>query len=238
LVRRSKINIHKIIENVGGLLPGIHSMASNAIRFDCGDISELPILGKFDPAPAPFPFVYIEFTDEIPGVPNIAFSAFVQQHETAGNITFRPFVGLSGDWRGFPGGALTVTKQAEKLCIEGNIDPDADAVVEHVALAILAIFTVMACSNVLFSDNPAPESLNKKRSKAGKVPLMSYKTLTLKIPNERIDSLPLGGTHASPRLHLRRGHIRRLSFDKAVWVQSSIVGSKHGFISKDYRVSK
>ena len=45
-----------------------------------------------------------------------------------------------------------------------------------------------------------------------------------------------GGTHRSPRQHLRRGHIRRLP-TKKVWVNSAIIGnSKNGIIQKDYAV--
>jgi hypothetical protein len=48
----------------------------------------------------------------------------------------------------------------------------------------------------------------------------------------------LGGTHASPRLHLRRGHIRHCYTGQYVWVRPTTVGNKRlGIIFKDYDAS-
>lgn len=48
--------------------------------------------------------------------------------------------------------------------------------------------------------------------------------------------LPSGKTHASPRQHLRRGHIRRLSSGN-IWVNSCVVGDPtKGMIAKQYAV--
>lgn len=47
----------------------------------------------------------------------------------------------------------------------------------------------------------------------------------------------LGGSHASPRLHIRRGHIRRYQTGKTTWVKQCMVGTPElGVIEKDYRV--
>nr|MCF1501516.1 hypothetical protein [Allorhizobium sp. Av2] len=48
-----------------------------------------------------------------------------------------------------------------------------------------------------------------------------------------------GGSHASPRLHLRRGHLRRLP-EKTVWVRAAMIGaaSETGTVTKDYRLVK
>lgn len=98
------------------------------------------------------------------------------------------------------------------------------------------VFDVLRCVNVETRDEPAPTKLNAKRVARGKVPLFSYKTLSLAVPNIRRASANAGGTHASPRVHLRRGHIRQLSDDRAIWVQPCVVGSKHGLVQKDYRL--
>jgi len=45
------------------------------------------------------------------------------------------------------------------------------------------------------------------------------------------------GTHASPALHLRRGHARQYSPGLYTWVQPCIVGNKKdGLVHKDYAV--
>ena len=47
-----------------------------------------------------------------------------------------------------------------------------------------------------------------------------------------------GGNHASPRMHLRRGHLRRLP-NKVVWVKEAMVNAKSqiGVVDKDYCLS-
>lgn len=50
-------------------------------------------------------------------------------------------------------------------------------------------------------------------------------------------SEPKGGTHASPRWHLRRGHWRNLPSGKTTWVNQSEVGKKeNGGVYKDYAI--
>lgn len=106
-------------------------------------------------------------------------------------------------------------------------------------LGIMSAMEVLACSNVAWIDNPAPKLINKARVKKGKVPLYSYKTLHI-LANESGEKVRSAGNgkHASPRVHLRRGHIRRLQSGKRVWVQSCVVGDKsRGVVAKDYAVS-
>lgn len=79
-------------------------------------------------------------------------------------------------------------------------------------------------------------SCARKRESKGKAPLIEYKTLV--IDKKVIDSQSRGGHHASPRLHLRRGHFRQLKIGGVVWVRPAIVGEKNrGMVVKDYRVA-
>lgn len=107
----------------------------------------------------------------------------------------------------------------------------------RIANKLLACNKILACSNIIYIDNPAPVKLNKKRTKKGKQPLFSYKTLHIKISENAVNKNHQGGTHASPRVHLRRGHVRTLDNGKSVWVQPCMVGSKEfGMVHKDYKV--
>lgn len=87
---------------------------------------------------------------------------------------------------------------------------------------------------------PAPSKLNKKRAKRDKLPLYEYKVLDIvaDVMAPTPASKPSqGGHHASPRMHKRRGHIRRLVSGKRVWVRDAIVGKpKGGRVIKDYAV--
>lgn len=67
-------------------------------------------------------------------------------------------------------------------------------------------------------------------------PLFSTWTLSINIPKERRESVALGCSHASPRVHLRRGHPREYRPGLWTWVQPCAVGAKeNGMIHKDYR---
>jgi len=80
-----------------------------------------------------------------------------------------------------------------------------------------------------------PEKLNRKREKNRKLPFYEYYILKI-AGGSRSDSLG-GGTHMSPRMHLRRGHPRRLQTGKITWVRPCVVGNiKNGIIDKDYTI--
>jgi hypothetical protein len=69
-----------------------------------------------------------------------------------------------------------------------------------------------------------PVRLNKHRIKAGKFPIKGHHIVIL---NPLVDnkSADLDGTHASPRPHYRRGHIRRLQNGQKIWIKSCIVAA-------------
>lgn len=78
--------------------------------------------------------------------------------------------------------------------------------------------------------------INSKRAAKGKGPvLFDWHTVevapaTKKMPHQ-------GGTHASPRLHDRRGHWRTMNSGKRVWVRDCKVGdASKGIVFKDYEV--
>lgn len=118
--------------------------------------------------------------------------------------------------------------------------------------SIVHLTNVLACSNVETDlITPSPK-LNKKREATGKLPMYEYKVL--KIAQDRHHNAPqrtgATGGHASPRQHVRRGHIRhiganpkrsdetkRLGYTK--WINQMLVGDPDlGRIEKDYVVDK
>lgn len=99
---------------------------------------------------------------------------------------------------------------------------------------IACALKVMACSNVITIEN-TPSKLKKSRVKNGKTPLFTYKTLHIKTEERTKNKHSSGGTHATPRVHLRRGHIRKLSESKWTWVSPCVVGDPvKGTVKKDY----
>ncbi|MCB2147592.1 MAG: hypothetical protein KQI81_14040 [Deltaproteobacteria bacterium] len=107
----------------------------------------------------------------------------------------------------------------------------------NLVIAIKCFLSAINCTNVRRVRHDPPPKLQKKRSKRGRMPLFSYYTLELNGRGGPGSSL--GGRHASPRVHLRRGHPREYAPGKWTWVQPCIVGNKgDGMIHKDYRYGK
>jgi len=70
----------------------------------------------------------------------------------------------------------------------------------------------------------------------GRIPLYEWRTIDIKPSKLKQDSQ--GGTHASPRLHDRRGHIRKLPNGNTCWVKACRVGNANkGTIFHDYKVT-
>lgn len=78
---------------------------------------------------------------------------------------------------------------------------------------------------------------NRRKAAEGKPPSYSWRTVV--VPSMLRQRAINGGTHASPRLHERRGHWRNLSDGRKVWVRDCLVGNPDlGVVEKDYRVTK
>lgn len=102
---------------------------------------------------------------------------------------------------------------------------------------VLRVIEVFSCCNVAQVEHAAPRHINQQRARKQKPPIFTYRTLHLSG-----DAAPTQGDggkadRTSPRLHLRRGHIRRLVDGRRIWVRSAVVGEKRGgFVHKDYAV--
>lgn len=90
-------------------------------------------------------------------------------------------------------------------------------------------------NHVTFEDVPIHKGQAKMRRALGKSPLFVYKTLV--VGKKKRKSAHQGGTHASPRSHLRRGYYRTSKYGVRHWVQPCMVkGETPGFVHKDYKV--
>jgi hypothetical protein len=101
--------------------------------------------------------------------------------------------------------------------------------------AYLHFCAALGMHEVSYTDIEPDAKLNKMRRARGKMPLFTYKVLT--IGKKKPKSRRLGGTHASPRSHLRRGYFRTSRNGVRHWVQPCMVkGGTDGFVHKDYVV--
>lgn len=109
----------------------------------------------------------------------------------------------------------------------------------HARGPVFSFLSAMNCCNVERIEEKAPPKLNTARAKRSKMPLFSTWTLNINLAHPGSSSSKSNGTHASPRVHLRRGHVRRYQSGLWVWVQPCVVGNKAlGLIHKDYAVTK
>jgi hypothetical protein len=245
--------MHRAHELIANLKPDCEEYARcvAAVKFDLGDFSSVVgaagvSRGEFFCLPAPLCLFQIDhnghahmFLARESGDSNV-FIRFGKPHgagswqESAAEMT----VNCDGSFHvidRFTGERL----EGEKLVAEhaGNGYADSEIAWSIAAIADLAYaLEVFSCTNVIQVEHEPPKTINRSRICKGKVPFFSWKTLHVK--GETDGSGDAGGGHASPRLHFRRGHVRRIGDGRRVWVRSCLVGDKTaGFAGKDYKFS-
>lgn len=111
------------------------------------------------------------------------------------------------------------------------------------AALVAQFISLCSCTNIRPIKVREPsEKMQRAAERRGKPPHDTYWTLDLfvgRADEDEGDEQPERsiGSHASPRFHLRRGHIRRLPTGRNTWVRSCAVGSRAlGTANKDYRI--
>lgn len=110
------------------------------------------------------------------------------------------------------------------------------SVIAYLLKQVFALAIVLDADVASAQKVDAPAKLNKKRELSGKPPLMSYHVVDLNKKRRRvIVNDGQGGTHSSPRLHLRRGHTRTYKTGQTIWINWMLVGDPDlGFVDKHY----
>lgn len=112
-------------------------------------------------------------------------------------------------------------------------------IIDNATFCLVELLEALSCRNVTTEPiekvNP---SVNSRRIKAGKLPICETKMLVIDTKAESSGYCKsVGGSHASPRQHLRRGHIRRHPTAGNLWINSCVVGDpSKGTITKSYEV--
>ncbi len=121
----------------------------------------------------------------------------------------------------------------------GDKQPGPDGWSLAAILTTACAVEVFSCSNVFTIAHEQNKFINAKRVKKKKLPFFSYKTLHIKDGKESLsgrDGESIADRN-SPRLHFRRGHIRRMANGRKTWVSSCLVGDKSkGMVHKDYKL--
>lgn len=91
--------------------------------------------------------------------------------------------------------------------------------------AVMALIEALSCKNVGIESLPQ-RKMNKGAMKRGALPFSSYHVLTVTNQSKHVKGYG-DAHHRSPREHLRRGHIRRLTTGNT-WVNSTVVNAGIG----------
>ncbi len=118
---------------------------------------------------------------------------------------------------------------------------EADPVPEEEARLVLGIiakwYQSMLSGGNAYQPFVRQSFTNRRKIAEGKQPTYDWHTVV--INGKALKREPHGGTHASPRLHDRRGHSRRLPDGRIVWVRPCKVGdASKGVVFKDYQVKE
>jgi hypothetical protein len=146
-------------------------------------------------------------------------------------------------WKG-PVGVRPKTMPPMVYLIEGDqiryggVDDDAP-VQQDIAELMLAMVGCWYRSLEKGCESYRPEVkntfTNRRKIERGKKPTYDWRTVIIGPKTGKREHQ--GGTHASPRLHDRRGHLRHLSNGKNVWVKACKVGNATaGIVFHDYEI--
>jgi len=124
-------------------------------------------------------------------------------------------------------------KKTREECVKHGVEALTVAMRRVTAMALIGDSTASTAKPSYIGSR----LLNEKRIKKGKRPFFDWTTIEVKPRNP---SESLGGTHASPKPHMRRGHVRRLKSGRIVVVKSMIINRhkmpEEGFVFHDYKV--
>lgn len=122
------------------------------------------------------------------------------------------------------------------------VDLQSDPITHWPMTFFLTIMKLITCQNIRLIDNAPPLNVNKKRIKAGKLPLITYKTIQL-FNSRSINTSAKNIWHN--RIHLCRGHFKEYPENNKLfgrltgrfWWQPMVRGqNKKGIIVKDYKI--
>ena len=206
------------------------------LQFDVGNFDDLPSSNTdYTDARPPFPYTILQFNSSFAGESVTILLMRIERE--VGDAVMYVAQRYKEEWTSLP--PIIIKRVGFQFTYQPVGEPEETNIltVRTYHTAALKIFYIMGCSNITTQNHPAPAALNKKRIKTGKPPLYEYKTLVLTLDAKSKPGESKGGTHSSPRVHLRRGHIRKLDDARRVWVQACVVvGSGSGMVAKDYKI--
>jgi hypothetical protein len=139
-------------------------------------------------------------------------------------------------WHGPPMFAVTITdSRFAAHQIDGEEMPTKDEAVRPVGLLQEWLTRLQTHACDAYEPVIRETFTNRRKAAEGKQPSYSWRTVV--VPSMLRARAINGGTHASPRLHERRGHWRTIAGGRKVWVRDCLVGNPDlGVVEKDYKI--
>lgn len=208
-------------------------------------------LNPAEPLKLPYPFIALEFPNHNPNIqpgqtPSSKRIIFARERENTIVVTVVPFFDKYGKWVVFPECFIPIVNYLDRtlhdkdgnvaIAIYGSNQIIRDNCADEIG-CLLNFLNALQCSNIHIE-----KVLSNKKEKKHKIksalPFDSYHILTVDTNKTLGESHGLGGTHRSPREHMRRGHIRHYSTGLKIWINSMVVnyGKQGGKITKDYLI--
>lgn len=208
------------------------STAADAVCFDIGEASALESLGFINEL-CVLPYKTCWFECVVNDHKPMLLGLLAHQHES-GLISMFAWAKQGARWVYlFASDAPNLTPDSSTLVV---FPKDGRGSFYYYTKCVAAFLSALHCTNIRRQQHEPDAKLQKARAKRGKKPLFSYWTLELN--NRQEGTGTAGGTHSSPRVHLRRGHPRQYTPGKWTWVQPCAVGNRaNGLVNKDYRAS-
>lgn len=118
-------------------------------------------------------------------------------------------------------------------------EPDHETV--GIRIFMMTMFGGLGClgaAGVKLESVREPKFTNTLREKKGEAPVFGHNLVMIDMDQIRMPGVTrAGGSHASPRLHWRRGHIRRAASGKVSIVRPCLVGcAERGAVTKEYSI--
>jgi hypothetical protein len=116
-----------------------------------------------------------------------------------------------------------------------------DEVAHFNTTMLYTVHSLLNARGVELKTELPPIKLNRRRVQKNRPPLYEHHILKIGGYSSSGRIIGVGASHASPRSHWRRGHIRTIYRDtpqqKRIAIRASLINGP-GFISKDYKVSR
>ena len=202
--------------------------------FDGDAVGDLRSLIMEAPLRLPHPAVVFEVKDRHPE--RSALLVYARQFEDRVEAVFIYKDQKRRQWTDCLAHAVFAKPGLAEICPLAQMSPqDLNAYGEVATGIVWRALTILAHAGEEKTRKINP-ALRRKYAKAG-IRGWTWHQITIDLERARASQSQLGGTHASPRWHIRRGHWRRLADGRRIFIRECQIGDPaRGGVVKDYIV--